>query len=76
MLFDKDADSDPSHEGHGGFHDEEIRGQQSAWPKLSRNPFRDQGEKTFEGYVAGAKFINASSNTKPGLVDAQQQRHH
>jgi hypothetical protein len=41
-----------------------------SWPKLSRNPFRDQGEKTFEGYVAGAKFINASSNTKPGLVDA------
>ena len=35
------------------------------------NGFRDQGEKTFEGYVAGAKFINATSNTKPGLVDAQ-----
>lgn len=38
------------------------------WPKL-RLPFRDQGEKTQEGYVKGAVFITATSKQKPGLVD-------
>lgn len=38
-----------------------------------RSPFRDQGEKTFEGYVKGAIFINATSTQRPGLVDAQVQ---
>lgn len=40
------------------------------WPKL-KTPFRDQGEKTQEGYVKGAIFITATSKLKPGLVDAQ-----
>ncbi len=39
------------------------------WPKNLRNPFRDQGEKTFEGYVAGNKFVTATSDRKPGVVD-------
>lgn len=39
-------------------------------PANLRMPFRDQGEKTFDGYEAGAVWFNASSKQKPGLVDA------
>lgn len=42
-------------------------------PKGLRSPFRDQSEKEFEGYEAGAVFINATSKQRPGLVDAQVQ---
>lgn len=40
------------------------------WPKNLRSPFRDQGEKEFDGYVEGAIFINMTSKQRPGLVDA------
>lgn len=43
------------------------------WPKNIRSPFRDQGEKEFEGYEEGAKFIIATTLQRPGLVDAQVQ---
>lgn len=39
-------------------------------PANLRMPFRDQGEKTFDGYEAGALWFNASSKQKPGLIDA------
>lgn len=68
MLFDKGADLSPLMNAMVDLMTKKFGADKAAWPKLSRNPFRDQGEKTFEGYVAGAKFINASSNTKPGLV--------
>ncbi len=42
------------------------------WPKL-KTPFRDQGEKTQEGYVKGAIFITATAKQKPGLVDSSVQ---
>ena len=42
-------------------------------PKNLRSPFRDQGEKEYEGYVEGAVFVSASSKQKPGLVDRQRQ---
>ena len=68
MLFDKNTDLSPLMNAMVDFMTKKFGPNKDTWPKLSRNPFRDQGEKTFEGYVAGAKFINASSNTKPGLV--------
>lgn len=40
-------------------------------PVNLRMPFRDQGEKTFDGYEAGAVWFNASSKQKPGLVDGK-----
>lgn len=46
---------------------------QSKWPKNLRLPFRDQGEKEFAGYEAGAIFITATSKQRPGLVDANVQ---
>lgn len=42
-------------------------------PKNLRSPFRDQGEKEYEGYEEGAVFVSASSKQKPGLVDRQRQ---
>lgn len=42
-------------------------------PANLRSPFRDQGEKEFDGYVPGAIFINISSKQKPGVVDASVQ---
>lgn len=38
-----------------------------------RSPFRDQGEKAFDGYVRGLKFITATSGPDypPGVVDLQ-----
>lgn len=44
-----------------------------ALAKRLRSPFRDQGEKIFEGYVAGNVFVNATSERRPGLVDANVQ---
>lgn len=43
----------------------------SKWPGGLRNPFRDQGDKPYEGYVAGCVYVTATSDRKPGLVDAQ-----
>lgn len=44
-----------------------------AFAKRLRSPFRDQGEKSFEGYVPGNVFVNMTSSQKPGLVDADVQ---
>lgn len=46
-------------------------GDKAKWPSTLRSPFRDQGEKTFAGYVAGSKYVTLSSKEKPGLVNAQ-----
>ena len=41
--------------------------------KSLKKAFRDQGEKSFEGYEEGALFANCSSKQRPGLVDAKNQ---
>lgn len=38
-------------------------------PTNLRLPFRDQGEKSYDGFEAGAMWFTASSKNKPGLVD-------
>jgi hypothetical protein len=38
------------------------------WPANLKKPFRDQGEKKFEGYEPGRKFIIATSKYKPEIV--------
>lgn len=37
------------------------------------SPFRDQGEKDYDGYEAGAIFLTATSKQKPGVVDQNVQ---
>ena len=41
----------------------------SKWPSGLRMPFRDQGEKEFDGFVAGNVFCNATSKYPPAIVD-------
>ena len=48
MLFDKDANLEPLKKAMVDFMTKKFGPNQASWPKLSRNPFRDQGEKTFE----------------------------
>lgn len=52
---------------------EKFGSDKAKWPKNIRSPFRDQGEKDYEGYVDGAIFASATSKLKPGLVDAKNQ---
>lgn len=44
-------------------------------PKGLRTPFRDQADKAgdYEGYEAGAIFLNVTSQNKPEVVDEQVQ---
>jgi hypothetical protein len=44
--------------------------------KSVRMPFRDAGEKEYEGYEAGHVYINPWSKNKPGIVNAQRQDVH
>jgi hypothetical protein len=73
MLFEKGADLTPLKQAAHNAVVEKWGTDQTKWPKNLRNPFRDQGEKEFPGYEAGAIFISASSKQKPGLVDAKVQ---
>lgn len=52
---------------------EALGADRSKWPKGLRSPFRDQGERDYEGYEQGAVFVNATSKQRPGLVDANVQ---
>lgn len=38
-------------------------------PSDMRSPFRDQGDKKYDGYIPGSLFVKANTRTKPGLVD-------
>lgn len=71
MLFAKDADLTALRQAAHAAAVEKFgdKLKDPAFQKRLRSPFRDQGEKTFDGYVAGAVFINATSSQKPGLVD-------
>lgn len=48
-------------------------GTKDKWPKNIRLPFRDQGDREYEGYEAGATFIGALSTQKPGVVNARNE---
>ena len=36
-------------------------------------PFRDAGDKTYEGYRKGDTYVSPWSKNKPGIVDARRQ---
>lgn len=73
MLFPKGADLTPLKKAAEAAIVEKWGADKAKWPKNLRTPFRDQGEKEFEGYEEGAVYINATSKQKPGLVDAKVQ---
>lgn len=70
MLFEKGEDLTKLKDAVKEACTEKWGADQSKWPKNLRSPFRDQGEKTYDGYVEGAVFVNATSKQKPGVVDA------
>lgn len=41
--------------------------------KTVKMPFRDAGEKSYDGYHPGHTFISPWSKNKPGVVDANRQ---
>ena len=73
MLFEKGADLTALKNAAQAAVVEKWGSDKAKWPKNLRSPFRDQGEKEFEGYVKGAVFINAASKQRPGLVDEKVQ---
>ncbi len=70
MLFPKGADLSALKAAAQAAVVEKWGADKTKWPKNMRNPFRDQGEKEFEGYEEGATFLTATSKQRPGLVDA------
>jgi hypothetical protein len=72
MLFPKGADLSALYAAAKDAATEKW-GEKDKWPKNLRTPFRDQGEKEFEGYEKGLVFITATSKQRPGLVDAKLQ---
>jgi hypothetical protein len=73
MLFEKGADLSALKKAAETAIVDKWGADKTKWPKNLRNPFRDQGDKEFEGYEAGAIFITATSKQRPGLVDAKLQ---
>lgn len=73
MLFDKTSDLSALKAAAQQAAVDKWGADKSKWPKNLKSPFRDQGEKEGEAYVAGAVFITATSKQKPGLVDARNQ---
>lgn len=73
MLFPKGADLSPLKKAAEAAVAEKWGTDKTKWPKNLRSPFRDQGEKKFEGYESGGVFITATSKQKPGLVDGSVQ---
>lgn len=73
MRFAKDANLAPLKAAALAAAAEKWGADQTKWPKGMRNPFRDQGEKEFEGFEKGCIFITATSKQRPGLVDAKLQ---
>ena len=73
MLFPKGADLSALKKAAQDAVVEKWGADQAKWPKNLRNPFRDQGERDYEGFEEGAVFINATSKQRPGLVDAKVQ---
>lgn len=69
MLFPANADLSPMKRLAHAAIVKKWGADTSKWPSNLRQPFRDQGEKSFEGYVKGCKFVTASSDRRPGIVD-------
>lgn len=73
MLFPKNADISKLKAAATAAIAEKWGADKAKWPKGLRSPFRNQGEKSSEGYVDGAIFVTATSKQKPGVVDASVQ---
>lgn len=73
MLFEKGADLTALKQEALRAGTEKWGPDQTKWPKGWRNPFKNQGDKDYDGYVPGAFCITAKSNQKPGLVNTRNE---
>lgn len=69
LVFDKEAQKHPAYTALvQAIEDEAKTFFNGKPPKNWRNPIRDAGEKDYNGYNVGDKFISAWTKSKPGLV--------
>lgn len=73
LIFDKEAQKDPA---FAKLKDAAAEAAKAKWgaklPSNMRSPFRDAGEKSYAGYEPGHIFINAWSQSQPGVVDGKR----
>ena len=75
LLFDPQAQKSPAYKA---LQDACIEAARKEWGantpmKAILMPFRDAGEKQYDGYHPGHTFISPWSKNKPGVVNAQRQ---
>jgi len=74
ILFDQDAQNSPEYKKLKVAVSACVKDQ---WgdkiPSGLRSPFRDAGEKDYEGYTPGTIYIAPWSKQKPGIVDGRLQ---
>ena|SRR5580765_1581948 len=75
LIFDEKAQKSPKYKA---MVDACVEAARKEWGdrismKDVRMPFRDAGEKSYEGYHPGHVFINPWSKNKPGIVDADRE---
>lgn len=75
MLFPKGADLSKLKAAATAALEEKFgaKMKDESFRKRLRSPFRDQGEKSYDGYEAGAIFVTATSKDRPQIVDAKLQ---
>lgn len=73
LIFDHEAQKDPA---FAALKDAANAAAKEKWgtkiPSNMRSPFRDAGEKSYAGYEPGHIFINAWSQSQPGVVDGRR----
>ena len=75
LIFDQKAQKSPAYKA---LHDACVAVAKKAWGdnvnlKQIIMPFRDAGEKSYDGYHAGDTYISPWSKNKPGVVDANRE---
>ena len=73
MLFEPGADLSQLQQEAARVGTEKWGADKTKWPKGWKNPFKEQGDKAYDGYVAGGKYIAAKSSQPPGLVNVRNE---
>jgi hypothetical protein len=75
LIFDQKAQKSPAYKA---LHDACVAAAMKEWGdktsiKSLVMPFRDAGEKSYDGYHAGHTYISPWSKNKPGVVDKDRE---
>ena len=69
-LFPADADLTALKKAAAQVLIDKFGADQTTWPKKLHNPFKDQGDYEYDGYVPGQMMIRMSTKNKPGVITA------